>query len=63
MIDDESEDGSWAGYIADMQKLGRLKVESKPEYRIAELEHMLYKAERKIRKLEEANRLLSEMIV
>lgn len=62
-VDTDSDDGSWAGYIADMENMGRLKVIHYDKYRIAELEQKLQKAEKKIRKLERANELLAELAV
>lgn len=63
LVDTDSDDGSWAGYIADMEHIGRLKVSGDDKLRIAELEQKLQKAEKKIRKLERANKLLAELAV
>ena len=70
LVDTGSDDGSWAGYIADMESIGRLKVigGEKPSVdkllqTIADLEQKLQKAEKHIRKLERANELLAQMVV
>jgi hypothetical protein len=61
-VDTDSDDGSWAGYVADMENMGRLTVLNDDKLRIADLEKKLQKAEKKICKLERANRILSELV-
>jgi TolA-binding protein len=63
MVDVDSDDGSWAGYIADMERIGRLRVVSDDKLRITELEKQLEKAQKYIAKLERANRILAELVI
>jgi len=62
-VDNDSDDGSWAGYIADMENIRKVTVLTTDKQRIADLEQKLQKAEKQIRKLERANKLLAELAV
>jgi len=62
-VDTESDEYSWAGYVADMENIRKVTVLTTDKQRIADLEQKLQKAEKQIRKLERANKLLAELAV
>jgi len=62
-VDNDSDDGAWTSYIKDMENIRKVTVLTTDKLRIAELEQKLQKAEKKIRKLERANKLLAELAV
>jgi len=62
-VDNDSDDGAWTSYIKDMENIRKVTVLTTDKQRIIELEQKLQKAEKKIRKLERANKLLAELAV